>query len=260
MPESRPNLIKGMIIICVSTVIAALTPYPCRAIVTSDHDGTHQVQPGASAFGINLDGVAYLETYTTFDAIDPHSVGTGALLWNNSFLLTAAHIFDDYGLNPGEEWTVMDITFKTGAGDITRQINIGNVIKHDNWQDIGTVPSSGGETWTSAGSLAGFDLALIPLDGSTQLELAQKDVEGYQIAERHRVYFDEQLVVAGFGNQGNGIVGEEPNSAGTLRAGLNRYDDFVPFDIAITYTHPHKSDYTYVASNFDTQLAMDFDS
>lgn len=165
--------------------------------VTSDAAGTHTVSPGASAFGVDLTGVAKLDAYVGGSKVWS---GSGALLWDRATILTAAHV-----LHGADSITA---TFETSGGNVV--VSSTALKTHPSFDPVGS------------GFLKGFDIGVVNLFG-----LVDPSVPSYHLYT-DAISADTQSVKAGFGKTGHGSTGAT-TSDGKKRAGLNTYDVLVSF-------------------------------
>lgn len=162
-------------------------PNAARAIVTSDGEGTHVVTPGVPAFGVNLDGVAYIGAEALFGI----GGGSGALI-SDTHVLTAAHVA---ALGP----FLLSVRFELADGPVWIPVK-GYAIHPD------------------------YDPVSLNRDVAV-LELASPAPAGIPRYELHSTNDEigKTFVVAGYGTTGSGATGATFIDR-NKRAGLNRYE------------------------------------
>jgi len=196
------NLI-GLLAIAVSGTINS----SAWSIVTSDYPGSHWVPTGSTAFGLNLDGVVIVELQgiDLYTGLPKSTYGTGAVLDGGNYILTAAH--------------VVEPALYTGP---LSDFLVDHIIIHYNWgsPSYSTESFGGGgfynvvqdhpsyrphvlQPWN--GYHAGYDVALI------QVHSVPSGMPGYSIDTLSKdTLYGWSFIVAGRGNIGDGIRGEQP--------------------------------------------------
>lgn len=174
-------------LIAAGAIFIASLPGTARALVTSDGEGTHVVEPGVPAFGVNLDGVVNIGVeFPNFTA------GTGALI-SDTHVLTAAHVIE------GEPW-ILSVRFDLTDGPVW--IPVKGYAIHPNYV---------------TGVVDEHDVAVLELSSP-----APAGVPRYELYTGSDE-IGKAAVLTGYGRSGSGATGDTL-PAGTKRAGLNRID------------------------------------
>ncbi|MEX2140759.1 MAG: trypsin-like serine protease [Pirellulales bacterium] len=212
-----------LLIACVSS--------SASAVVTSDTAGSHIVAPGQITFGLNVDGVARIETLWSGFPL-PVSSATAALI-SDRHLLTAAHVFDSDSNNevdriPGVSTTA---TFDLPHGSYQVAISLDNVRLIPQWYDTLS------------------DLAIVELDEPAPAAIPRYPLYGL------RDEVGKPVILVGYGHTGHGATGVTDKST-VKRAGLNRIDalgeDVDLREIGLEVRLPAGS---FLATDFDSGLA-----
>jgi hypothetical protein len=184
---------------CLLLLLACLSSY-AHAIVTSDIAGSHVVEPGAMAFGIDTTGVARIDIgiggATLYSA-------TAALI-TDRHLLTAAHNVDEdrdgvAGPFILQELLSFSAIFELAGGPVSVPFSLTGATIIPGWGD----------------SLA--DLAVVELD-----EAAPAGIPRYPLYGANDEV-GKPAVLVGYGIMGHGSTGAI-ESAHVKRAGLNRFE------------------------------------
>ncbi len=185
-----------------------------HAIITSDGDGTHIVEPGVAAFGINLDGVVSLDQ-------QGFGFGTGVLI-SDTHVLTAAHVIRE---NP----FLFSARFDLPGGAVTIPV-------------VGYALYPGFSDTTLANDLAVLELA----------EAAPLEAPRYPLYTGTNEV-GKTTVIAGYGRKGSGATGASGGLVGdgNKRAGLNRIDA-TGQDVADLGGYPAGFDSSFLLFDFDS--------
>ena len=183
-------------------VLATVAPAPVvRAIVVSDFVGSHVVNPGTPAFGVNLDGVVQLTM------ADGFAFASGALI-SDRHVLSVAHAvdLDVDGKVEAAETAGLQVVFHLPAGSVS--VGVETALVPQLWTDLLMADDEEGTT---------YDIAVLSLDADAPAS-----------APRYALYgrgdeIGAPVVVAGYGDTGHGSVGMDTPAIGLL-AGLNRYE------------------------------------
>lgn len=178
---------------------------PAARLVTSDVANSHTTTPGLTAFGLNTDGVGFLEVDNNA-GLGLDLLGSASLLWTGRHLLTAAHlvtdssgavnVFDGAGLN--------QVIFDLPSGPQAFSFTSADVSVHPGYTGSFT---------------EGNDLAVIDLGGALPVEIPRYHVwDGQADGE---LYVEH--VKSGYGRGGHGSTGAT-SAEGTKRAGLNEFE------------------------------------
>ncbi len=170
-----------------SVLFLALVPSAAHALVTSDGEGTHVVEPGVPAFGVNLDGVVFVG----FEAFPGLGGGTGALI-SDTHVLTAGHVVASGPF-------LLSVRFDLADGPVW--IPVKGYAVHPDYE-VGKLDA---------------DLAIIELQSPAPAEVPRYELH----AQPNEV--GKAFVISGYGRTGIGATGDTIND-GLKRAGLNRYE------------------------------------
>lgn len=199
---------------------------PAFGYVTSDGVGTHVTTPGVPAFGVNVDGVAELFVDNNA-AVNAGGLGSGALLWTGSHILTAAHVVTNSlgvkNIIDGADGNFAFFDLPGGGGFVS--YGSSDVYVHPLWN--GDVSD-------------GYDIAIIDVGPVVSA------VPRYNLFTDYGNEFGRTTVKVGYGRSGVGSAGASTPAGGTKRAGLNEWE--------LT------ADTFWGATNTNTQLMYDFDS
>jgi len=183
-PLSRP---AGRIRLTIAAALLIAGLPAARAIVTSDGVGTHVVEPGVPAFGVDLDGVVLVGLEAFPGAVN----GTGALI-SDTHVLTAAHVIE-------QGTFFFSVRFDLADGPVW--IPVKGYAIHPDYDPV----------------TLGFDIGV--------LELASPAPAGVPRYELHTTHDEigKSFVIAGYGRTGSGETGAT-HLDGKKRAGLNRFE------------------------------------
>ena len=188
--------------------------------------GTHTTTPGVPAFGVNVDGVAYLRIVRD----DGTFRCSGSLLSTGQHIMTVGHCLADD--NGNLVTTEVKATWELSGGDVTMTAT--------NISDFYVHPLYDGEFLE-----IGKDIAIIALPA-----VVDTAVPRYEVYRDSTSELNQQVVKVGYGKSGHGDTGGLLDT-GTKRAGLNVWDGD-----ATLFERSGQSE----ARNGTEQLIFDFDN
>lgn len=210
-----------------AAIMTGLGAAPAYAVMTFNGPPQHETTPGASQFGLNHDGIAYIEV------IDSNSGqivnrASGALLYTRQHVLTAAHVFDGVS---GNDYDVR-MEWRTEDGSPNMTVPLGQVKDPDAY---------------TGDRFEGNDIAVINLGGL----VVPAEVPGYDVLRPEtplaflggdnasRILGNESLIT-GWGLRGDGNNGFDPlTQTGQEKVvGKNRLEAFPDAELNPDFTNP----------------------
>ncbi len=207
---------------CISlALVIAIVSFPFGwrswAVVTSDGYGTHVVNPGEEAFGIDHDGVAQILMNGNFGC-------TGALLEGGMHVLTAGHCLN----NPNTALITVRFTLEEGVVDIQAH----------SWSPHPEFPQ-----------ISGTDVGIITLS-----ERAPPEIPRYSPLRALGLDIDSPNTLFGYGVTGYAGTGRDARD-GNKRGGRNRYEATSSTMSINAATVGGSDDESWLFSDFDSGLA-----